>query len=125
MESLRFVPSRVEGLAGVTEVTARPDRLELVSEGRLVTVLLASIADWPWPRRLRRLLARAGLRPRWLPVGDRDWFHEPQDRFIRFFTTPPLTVYMPDERGVAYEHTCFRRLQDVIARGGFTTNDLG
>jgi hypothetical protein len=60
-----------------------------------------------------------------LPVGDRDWFHDPPDRFFRFFTTPPVTVYMPNESGVEYEHTCFRRLQDVIAEGGFITHDLG
>ncbi len=102
-----------------------PDRLELVSEGRVVTVIFDAIAEWPWPRALRRLLGRVGLRPRFLPVGERDWFHGPRDRFVRFFTTPPLVVYMPDERGVEYEHTCFRRLQDVIALGGFTTYDLG
>jgi hypothetical protein len=49
-------------------------------------------------------LATAGRR------GDRDWFHGPPDRFFRFFTTPPITVYIPDESGVEYGHTVFRRL---------------
>jgi hypothetical protein len=117
---LRFVPSRVDGLPSVTEVAIFPDRIEFVSEGRAVTIYLDDIAEWPRPRWLRRL-----RRPRFLPVGARDWFHDPSDRFFRFFTTPPITVYMPDEKGVEYDRTCFRRLQDVIAEGGFITHDLG
>ncbi|MFO0843944.1 MAG: hypothetical protein U0797_16360 [Gemmataceae bacterium] len=123
--ALRFVPSRVKGLPGVTEVAVLPDSLALFSEGRWVVIPLADIATWPRPRWLWRLLARLGWRPSWLPVADRDWFHLPQDRFFRFYTTQPLVVYIPDEAGVAYGQTCFRRLQDVIARGGFGTFDLG
>jgi hypothetical protein len=85
-----------------------------------VTIRLDDVAEWPRPRWLWRL-----GRPRFLRVGERHWFHDPPDRFFRFFTTPPITVYMPDESGVEYEATVFRRLQDVIAAGGFTTHDLG
>ncbi len=123
--SLRFVPSRVEGLPGVTEVAVFPNRLELLSEGRWVVIRLADIAAWPRPRWLRRRLAWAGWRPAWLPVADRDWFHPPADRFFRFYITPPVTVYMPDETGVDYSETVFRRLQNVIGLGGFSTYDLG
>jgi hypothetical protein len=124
-DSLRFVPSRVEGLPGVTEVAVFPNRLELLSEGRWVVIRLADIAAWPRPRWLRRRLAWTGWRPAWLPVADRDWFHPSADRFFRFYTTPPVTVYMPDETGVGYGETVFRRLQNVIGRGGFSTFDLG
>lgn len=123
--SLRFVPSRVEGLPSVTEVVVFPDRLELLSAGEWVVIRLADIAKWPRPRRLLRLLARFGWRPSWLPVADRDWFHAPADRFFRFYTTPPVVVYVPDEEGVGYAETCFRRLHHVIGLGGFGTFDLG
>jgi hypothetical protein len=112
-ESLRFVPSRVEGLPEVTEVAVFPDRLEACSAGRQVTVRFDAIAEWPRPAWLWRLLARLGWRPRWLPVGERD------------FCPTPLTLYMPDERGVPYPETVFRRLQDVLRKGGFSTWDLG
>ena len=120
VEPLRFVPSRVDGPPSVTEVAAFPDRLELLSEGRWGVIRLDDIAEWPRPRWLWRL-----RRPRFLPVGERNWFRDPPDRFFRFFTKPLITVYMPDEKGVEYGATCFRRLQDVLAEGGFTTHDLG
>ena len=43
-DGLRFVPSAVEGLPGVAEVAVFPDRLELLSEGKWVTVRLLDIA---------------------------------------------------------------------------------
>lgn len=77
----------------------------------MVTVRFNTIAGWPGPRWLRKWLACFGPRPRFQPVGERDWFHEPRDRFVRFFTALPLVVCMPDERSVEYEHACFRRLR--------------
>lgn len=124
-DCLRFAPSRVEGLPSVTEVVVFQDRLELHSASQLVVVWLADIAIWPRPRCLWRLLWKVGVRPRWLPVGERDWFHAPVDRVFRFYTKPPVVVFMPNEFGVGIEDTCFRRLQNVIRLGGFTTWDLG
>ena len=124
--SLRFVPSRVEGLPDVSEVVVRPDRLELLSAGRWAVIGFAEIARWPRPARLWRLLFRLGWRPRWLPVADRDWFHPPPDRFFRFYTNPPVTVFLTDEDGeIGYGETLFRRVQEVIGSGGFHTFDLG
>jgi hypothetical protein len=124
-QCLRFAPSRVTGLPEVTEVAVYPDRLELKAAGRPVVFRFADIAQWPRPSWLWRLLARLGWRARWLPVADRDWFHAPPDRFFAFYTTPPIVVYMPDESGVEYPQTCFRRVQEVIQAGGFNTADLG
>jgi hypothetical protein len=122
---LRFAPSRVDGVPGVTEVAVFPDRLELASPDSRRVIPFADIARWPSPRWLWRRLFRIGWRPRWLPVADRDWFHPPADRFFAFYTTPPIVVYMPDEAGVEYPETCFRKVQDVLGSGGFTTFDLG
>ena len=123
---LSLVPSRVEGLAAVTEVVVRPDRIELRSAGGWVSMRFAEIARWPRPAWLWRLASRHGLRPRWLPVGDRDWFHPPRDRFFQSYTDPPLKVYLTDEdRKIGYGETLFRRVQDVIMAGGYNTYDLG
>ena len=123
---LRFVPSRAEGLPGVSEVVVRPDRLDLRSGGRWVVFPFAKMARWPRPTWFWRLLYRLGWRSMWLPVADRDWFHPPRDRFFRFYCDPPLKVYMTDEdKDIAYGETLFRRVQDVISSGGFSTNDLG
>ncbi len=123
---VRFVPSRVDGLPSVTEVAVSPDRLELLSEGRWVVIRFRAIARWHRYAWLGRLLARLGSIRGWPAVADRDWFHPPAERFFRFYTTPPITVFLVDEpRETAYGHTLFRRVQDVIAVGGFTTFDLG
>ena len=124
--ALRFVPSRVEGLPDVSEVVVRPDRLELLSAGQWAVFRFAEIARWPRPARLWRLLSRLGWSPRWLPVADRDWFHPPRDRSFRFYTHPPMEVFMTDEGGeIGYGDTLFRRVQEVIESGGFHTFDLG
>jgi hypothetical protein len=102
-----------------------PDRLEIMSDGRRVLIRLADIARWPRPRWLRRRLARVGWRPKWLPVADRDWFHAPPDRFFRFYTDPPVVVYMPVDDPYEREPSCFLRLQQVIGVNGFATFDLG
>lgn len=125
-ECVRFIPSRVEGLSDVTEAVVFPDRLELKCCERWVVHPFAEIARWPRPAWLWRMLFSVGLRPRWLPVADRDWFYLPPDRYFVFYTSPPLKVYMPtDERSEGYAETSFVRVQQVLAAGGFATFDLG
>jgi hypothetical protein len=98
---VHFIPSRVEGLADVTSVSVFPDRIEITSAGGLFTHRFVDIARWPKPAFVWKLLDRFGVKTRWLPVADRDWFHEPADMFFRFYTNPRLKVYMPiDERKV-------------------------
>ena len=125
--SLRFMPSAVEGLPHVTEVAFFPDRMELLSDGKLVVIAFLDIARWCRGGWMYRPLARLGLGVRGYPsVADRDWFHPPARRFFRFYTAPPVTVYMPDEpRALSYGETMFRRVQNVLGLGGFGTFDLG
>jgi hypothetical protein len=121
-----FVPSRVEGLNQVLRATIYPDRLELQSDQGTKVIRFAEIAQWPLPHWLWKLLFPLGIRPKWLPVADRDWFHAPADRFFRFNSDPPIVVFMPhDEPRDTYAETCFVRIQQVIAAGGFHTSDLG
>jgi hypothetical protein len=124
---LRFIPSSVSGLPDVTEAAVFPDRLELLSEGRWVVIRFLDIARWYRLGWLYRPLARCGGPVLGRPaVADRDWFHLPAERFFRFFTTPPITVCMPDEqRETSYAQTMFRRVQDQLSKGGFSTFDLG
>jgi len=126
-QTVRFVPSAVEGLPGVSEAVVFPDRLEMLSEGSRVVIRFQDIARWRRRAWLYRRLARLGLGVRGAPaVADREWFHSPAGRFFRFYTEPALTVYLPDEAGDCdYGETMFRRVQSVIEAGGFGTFDLG
>jgi hypothetical protein len=125
-ESIRFIPSRVEGLPDVAEVVIGPDRLDLYSAGRWISFRFVNIATWPHPRAFWRWLARQGWWPHWLPVGERDWFHPPSERFFRFYTKPPLTIYLNDEpREASWEKTRFGQIVETIREGGFNTWDLG
>jgi hypothetical protein len=112
-------------MAQVSEVAIWPDRLEFLAAGQAVTFRLADLARWPRPASMWRLLFRVGCRPGWLPVGERDWFHPPQGRFIRFYTKPPVTVYMPVDEPVVHSESYFLRVQLTLAAGGFHTIDLG
>ena len=123
---LQFVPSRVEGVPDVTSVTVFPDRIELASAAGSVTYQFVDIALWPTPAFIYKLLYRLGTRPRWLPVADRDWFHEPADMFFTFYTKPRLKVFMPcNENKESFGASYFRRIQNVLSQGGFHTCDLG
>jgi hypothetical protein len=126
-DMLRFVPSAVEGLPGVTEAAVFPDRLELLSEGKWVVIRFREIARWYCGGRLYRPLAWLGLGVRGQPsVADRDWFHSQARRYFRFYTRPVIAVFMPEvPRDLGYGETMFRRLQNVIGLGGHSTCDLG
>ncbi len=105
MRALRFVPSAVEGLAGVREVLVTRERLELRVGDRWIRHELASFAS---------------ARPRHRGhIGQRDRFQARP--YFRFFAEPPLTIYMP--AGSAGE--TFDALRELIDAGGYATVDLG
>jgi hypothetical protein len=109
----------------VTEVAVHSDRLEFLSNGGWLSIQLFDIAEWPRPRWLWRSLGLLGLRPRSLMVGEREFCRPASERYFRFFTRPPLTIYMPDEpEGTSYGNMLFRRIQDELSLGGFHTFDL-
>jgi hypothetical protein len=80
---------------------------------------------WPPPAWLWRVLSRFGVKRHWLPVADRFWCQRENERFIRFYTRPAITIYIPDDPGTVYHLSLFRRIQNVIATGGYSTFDLG
>lgn len=122
---LSFVPSRIEGANEILRVAVFPDRLELVGNGRCDVIRFVNIARWPQPKILWRALFAIGIRPKWLPVADRDWFHLPAERFFRFYSTPPITIYMPVDEVRDYAGSHFFRIQQVLLVAGFHTFDLG
>jgi hypothetical protein len=125
--TLKFTPSEVTGLPAVSRVTVFPDHLELCSEAQTRTIRFLDIARWPRWGWFYRLAARLGLGVRGNPaVADRDWFHPPSRRFFRFYSDPPLTIYLADEpEETPYGETLFSRVQVVLAAGGYCTMDLG
>ena len=125
MENLQFTPSRVEGLPNVKSVIVKPDRIALLSEGQWIEMSFDTMAEWPKPKWLWKLKEKFGKRPAWLPVGERDWFHPPADRFFRFFTQPPLVIYMPTDETEEFGASHFLAIQAVMAKGGYATWDLG
>ena len=123
--SLRFVPSRVQGLPDVSEVCLFHDRLEARSAGEWVVFRFMDMASWPQPAWFWRLLHRAGWRSAGPPVGERDWFQSPPDRYFSFYSEPPLVVFMPVDERDDYDRSTFMQIFHIMAGGGFHTNDLG
>ncbi len=100
------MPSAVEGLEGVREVVVTSEWLEL------------RVGDH-WLR--REFTAFRRERP---PVfrgyiGERDRF-QPRPYF-RFYSDPPLTIYMPEESADA----TFAAVRSTIHAGAYRTFDLG
>ena len=85
-DSVRFIPSRAEGLPDVEEVVVRGDRLEIKTDGSCVTYLFAKIgrrqeaAAWSF---LKRVIGMEHYPPM---VGMRDCI----EGFFHWFTDPPL-----------------------------------
>ena len=123
---LRFVPSRVEGLAAASQVVVFPGQLELVSDGKSVVIRFAKIARWPGFGVLWRPLARLGMVRGFACVADRDWFHMPADRYFRFYTEPAITVFMPHEPAApGFANSTFCKVNMLIMSRGYSTMDLG
>lgn len=102
-----------------------PDRLELTTPSG------ATVYHFDTFGRSQEPVVASGFR-RFLParpspklVADRDRFHNPPDRFFRFYTEPPITVFMPVDETNEYLNTCFFKIQQVMRSGGFETFDLG
>lgn len=123
-ESVRFRPSRADGLPDVREVAIFPDRLEVNSQGRWLTIRFADIGRRQEPLLVSLLKWLSFRRPYLRMVGERDYFHVPRDRFFRWYTDPPLTTYMPDDEDPDYRRSLFPIIHCVMAKGGFHTFDL-
>lgn len=122
---ITFIPSRVDGLAEVSSVTVWPFRLDLETADGTHEFSFKVMGKIQESGIMRWMKGFFGEEPRGMLVADRDWFHPPQDRFFRFYTDPPITIYMPADEVVGYEESVFFRVQAVIRSGGYETFDLG
>ena len=122
---LRFIPTKCEGLPDVTEVDVFTDRLEIKSAGALHVYHFEDMVQWPRHHWIFSILEKFHLRSRWRPIGERDWFHKPGERFFRFFTTPPIQIYIPDTEEMDYHHSIYLKVLKIILKGGYDTSDLG
>ena len=122
-QSIRFTPSAVKGRESVSEVAIFPNRLELSDrQGTMETVRFSRIGQ-----RQTSLLASLlrFQRPGPKMVAERCFFPKPWDCLFRFYTHPPITVYMPaDEEPNDYTETTFFQVRRVIESGCFSTFDL-
>lgn len=122
---ITFTPSRVDWIMEVHSVTVRPIGLELETADGKKEIRFNKIGRLQESRFMRILKQLGGFRPTAMLVADRDWFHPPQERFFRFYTDRPLTMYMPASDSLDYLESVFFRAQVVIRRGGYETFDLG
>ena len=123
--AITIKPSRVEGAENIDRVSVFPDRLELIGNGGTRTILFADIArpqESRWRSAIKKLF---GLVPWPELVADRDWFHQPKDRFFIFYTEPNIKIYMPQDEVEDHHESYFFRIQEVIWSGGYATFDLG
>jgi hypothetical protein len=116
--SVRFVPSRVEGASGVSEVAIFPNRLEVRGERGWVTVPFADVATGGEKRGLFNPNPHRGR-------VARNYFSRERyaDSHIRFLTDPPITIYMPAEGPTHFPDSVFWRIQQTILSGGYQLTD--
>ena len=124
-DGVRFTPSRVEGASGrIVEVAVFPDRVELRDDAVQMTALaLSTIAPPPEPPTVfGRFLPRKPRRP---PVAAISFSPERyEDSYIRFLSTPPLTVHMPAEGPTRFPDSVFSRTLRVLSSGGHRFYDV-
>ena len=122
---VEFAPVAVEGVSGVTSCRITPETVVLGDGGtELRRVQLESIARYPSPVAWWKLIHRLGFSRRPRPVGERDWCLPEGKQFFRFFTDPPLVIYLPAQPDASYGETLFARIRETLWRGGFCTDDL-
>jgi hypothetical protein len=115
---VRFIPSKVEGAAGVVEAALFPDRVELRGERGTKTVHYTSIVPKREPTTVFDRLFR--FRPP--PPCVAAVFYSRQhyaSGFVRLLTDPPITLYMPVEGPTQFPDSVFSRILKVIRSGGY------
>lgn len=116
-----FIPSRVEGLEGVTSVTVYPNRIVFDLNEGSHEIVFFDVAQWPKYHWFWRFVTKNfEWFPRWAVVGERDW------GYFRLYTNPVVIIYYDENHeNLGYMETLLFRIHDVIRSGGFNTYDAG
>jgi len=122
---ITFIPSRVDWTGAVYEVTVWPFRLDVETPDGTQEFSFQRIGKIQESGIMRFMRWLGGAKPWGMLVADRDWFQAPPDRYFRFYTDPPMTVYMPEDDTLNYEESVFFRVQAVILAGGYESYDVG
>ena len=120
-----FAPSRVDGLENVKKVIVYRYKIKLETPEKTFVYRFGRIATWPDPAWLNQIRALLGTPPKWLPVADRDSFHAPPDRFFRFYTKPPIKIFMPINDKNNLEESTYWKVREILWQGGYNSSDLG
>jgi hypothetical protein len=122
---IEFVPTKCEGIADVSKVEVYSDRMVIIAQGGEIELFYSSLAKWPKPVFLSKLLTKIWIWPSFLPVADRDWFNAPGKRYFEFYTSPRIKLYVPDTEEMGYGDSIFFKVREVIENGKYSTFDLG
>lgn len=114
---IEFVPTKYEGIAGVSKVEVYSDRLVIFTQDGEVELSYSSVARWPKPVFLSKLLTNIWIWPSFLPVADRNWFNTPGKRYFEFYTSPRIKLYVPDTEEMGYSDSIFCKVREVIENG--------
>jgi len=113
-DTVRFRPSRVEGLSDVDEVCVTREALEIIAGGRQLT--------FPYLDFARGREISSGR----VPVGELHFSKVSYpDSHVVFYTTPRIAIYMPVDGPTRTPHSHFWRIQEVLRAGGFKLYDGG
>jgi hypothetical protein len=123
MEPLRVVPTRTEGLPGVTEVVFYCDRMAVCSAGEWRVIPFAPFARWPRPAGLRKMLAWFGYRPPWRTIADRNWVDTETKSLFVFYSNPPIKIWLFYSED--YVASPYFQVQQLLRQGGYDTFDIG
>jgi hypothetical protein len=111
---VRFLPSRVDGIPHVQEVCISREALEIVADGKRHVFPFLSFA------RGREIYSGR------VPVGE---LHFSKSRYtdshVIFYTTPQITVFMPNNSPTEYPDSHFWKIQEILSAGGLKLYDDG
>jgi hypothetical protein len=120
---VRFTPSRVEGIDGVSEVVVRPQQVQLQTAERQVTLDLSAVPDEDDAGRAKGLWRFLLSAPRRV-VGEIQFNRDRYaDSYLRILSDPSVTIYMPSDGPAHYPDSHFWQACATIRRGGYALHD--
>ncbi len=106
--NVRFRPSRIEGIHHVDEVRISTQSLEIHADGQCFVFPFITLATG-------REISSGRV-----PVGELHYSDvRYTDSHIVFYTTPRITIFMPEHAPTSYPDSHFWKIQELLSEGGF------